>query len=134
MLGEKVGSMTATTRNKNLPGDGACPKFETSTDGGGTLAGVEVKTMATYSAEMRADGSIYGECPNAGVIMTADGVATFRATGAGRFTEDGGSSFRGAVYFQTAAPSLASLNGKAFVYEWDVDSNGDATWEVWEWK
>ena len=31
--------------------------------------------FATYDATMRADGSFYGECPNSGVIMAADGVA-----------------------------------------------------------
>jgi hypothetical protein len=26
-----------------------------------------------------------------------------------------------------------SLNGKALIYEWDVDSSGNATWELWHW-
>ena len=105
MLGEQIGSLTASTTNKPLSADGALPKFEVTATGGGTLAGAEVQTLATYSAQMRADGTIYGECP-AGVIMTGDGVATFTATGAGSFTADGGAVFRGAVYFQAAAPSL----------------------------
>ena len=66
--------------------------------------------------------------------MAQDGIGTFRATGAGAFTEDGGSTFRGAVYVQSDAPSLSSLNGKALVYEWDVDASGNATWEIWEWN
>ncbi|GIS99828.1 MAG: hypothetical protein CM1200mP26_15410 [Acidimicrobiales bacterium] len=70
---------------------------------------------------MRADGSFYGECPNSGVIMTADGVATFRATGTGAPTEDGGMSFKGVVYFEPSAPSLASLAGGAVIYDWIVD-------------
>ena len=40
----------------------------------------------------------------------------------------------GIVYFQASAPSLARLNGIAVVYEWDVDADGHATWELWEWK
>ena len=66
--------------------------------------------------------------------MTGDGVATFRATGTGSFTADGGAIFRGAVYFQAAAPSLSSLNGACGMYEWDVDAEGNATWNIWEWK
>ena len=66
--------------------------------------------------------------------MAADGVATFRATGIGSFTEDGGVAFKGMVYFQTSAPSLSSLNGASVVYNWDVDPEGNATWELWEWK
>ena len=133
MLGEQIGSLTASTTNKPLPVDGALPKFEETATGGGPLAGAEVQALATYAAQMRADGTLYGECP-AGVIMTGDGVATFRATGTGSFTADGGAIFRGAVYFQAAAPSLSSLNGTCGMYEWDVDAEGNATWNIWEWK
>ena len=66
--------------------------------------------------------------------MTSDGVATFRASGTGSFTEDGGATFKGIVYFETSAPSLSSLNGAAVVYNWDVDAEGGATWELWQWK
>jgi len=132
MLGEKMGSMTATTTTKTMSTDGL-PKFETTGQGTGKLAGVEIQWMATYWADMKADGSLYGECPNADVVMAADGVATFRATGAGAMTSDGGSKFRGTVYFDTKASSLASLNGKAIAYEWDVAPDGSATWELWHW-
>jgi len=131
---EKIGSIKASTTTKTLPVEGSLPRFETSTKGSGTLAGVEVTTMATYWAEMRADGTLYGECPNAGVFMAQDGVATFRATGTGGFTADGGAFFKGVVYVQTTAPSLSSLNGTVLVYDWDVDAEGNATWELWEWK
>ena len=134
MLGEKLGSIQGGTTNKTLPVEGSLPKFETTTEGSGTLAGVDVTNMATYSSEMRADGTLYGECPNQGVIMAQDGAATFRASGVGASTADGGSKFRGAVYFEASAPSLSRLNGMAVVYKWDVDAAGNATWELWEWK
>ena len=66
--------------------------------------------------------------------MTGDGVATFRATGIGSFTEDGGSSWKGVVYLKTTAPSLANLNGVAVGYTWDVDVDGNTTWELWALK
>ena len=133
MLGEKLGSMQLTTSNKVLPSNGSLPRFETTTIGSGTLAGTEVNGMATYTADMRPDGTLYGECPNQGVVIAEDGVATFTATGIGTFTEDGGSSFKGMVYFQTSAPSLSSLNGVAVVYDWEVDAEGNASWDMWEW-
>ncbi len=135
MASEKLGSIKAVTMTKVLPANGTNPRFEvTVPSGNGTLAGVDVQMMATYAGELRADGTIYAECPNSGVVMAADGVATFRATGIGTFTEDGGNSFKGMVYFQTSAPSLVSLNGAAVVYNWDVDAEGNAAWELWQWK
>ena len=131
---EKIGSLKGSTTAKTLSVEGSLPKFEVSAQTSGTLAGVNVTTMATYWAEMRPDGTLYGECPNQGVIMAQDGVATFRANGVGAGTADGGSKFRGAVYFEASAPSLSRLNGMAVVYKWDVDAAGNATWELWEWK
>ncbi len=133
MLGEKVGTFTGTTTDKVMPAQGGLPSFETSAQTSGKLAGAECQSMATYSAQMQPDGSLYGECPNSGVVMTSDGVATFRASGCGQMTGDGGAKFRGAVYFQTSAPALMSVNGKCMVYEWDVDVQGNATWNIWEW-
>ena len=136
MASEKLGSIKAVTTTKTLPANGTLPRFEVAVpSGSGTLAGVDIfQMMATYSAEMREDGTLYGECPNAGLVIAADGVATFTTTGIGTFTEDGGATFKGMVYFQTSTPSLASLNGAAVVYDWDVDAEGNAAWELWQWK
>ena len=64
ILGEKIGSISGTVSNNVLSAEGSLPKFSTSTEGAGTLAGAEVQIMATYSSTMRADGTLYGECPN----------------------------------------------------------------------
>ena len=118
MLGEHLGTISGPTTMKALPAVGGAPTFETTASGLlGTLAGAEVVSFATYSATMRADGSFYGECPNSGVIMTADGVATFRATGTGAPTEDGGMSFKGVVYFEPSAPSLARLAPRSALHD-----------------
>ena len=131
MLENKVGSLKASCINKALDAVNGMPTIETSANGQGTLAGNEVNSMATYSSVMRADGAFYGEC-NAGIIMAQDGVATFKATGIGKPTSDGGFSFKGSVYFETVAPSLSSLNGAACMYTWEVDASGNAEWEIWE--
>ena len=121
MLGEKIGSATATSVSKVLPTEGTLPKFEITAQGSGKIAGVDVQFMGTYHAEMKADGSMYGECPNSAILMAADGVATLRASGVGRTEPDGSTKFRGIVYIETTAPSLISLNGKAIVQEYDVE-------------
>ena len=113
MASEKLGSIKAVATTKALPANGALPRFEvTVPSGSGTLAGADIFQMiATYSAEMREDGTLLGDCPNSGLLIAADGVATFSATGIGTFTEDGGATFKGMAYFQTSAPSLASSMG-----------------------
>ena len=133
---EKIGSIKAVTTAKALTANGTNPMFEVSAiSGKGTLAGADImQMMATYTAEMGPDGILHGDCPNSGVVIAADGIATFRATGVGTFTENGGATFKGVVYFQTSAPSLAKLNGAAIVYDWDVDAEGNAAWELWHWK
>jgi len=133
---EKIGSIKAVTTAKTLPANGTNPVFEVSAiSGKGSLAGAEIiQMMATYNAEMGSTGILLGECPNAGVVIAADGVATFRATGIGTFTEDGGATFKGVCYFQTSAPSLTKLNGAAIIFNWDVDAEGNAAWELWQWK
>ncbi|MCL0101923.1 hypothetical protein M1O29_02425 [Dehalococcoidia bacterium] len=133
---EKIGSIKAFATAKTLTANGMNPVFEVSAiSGQGTLAGADiVQMMATYTAEMGPDGILHGECPNSGVVVAADGVATYRATGVGTFTENGGSTFKGVCYFQTVAPSLSKLNGAAVIFNWDVDAEGNAAWELWQWK
>ena len=119
--------------SKVLPTEGTLPKFEITAQGSGKIAGVDVQFMGTYHAEMKANGSMYGECPNSAILMAADGIATLRASGVGRTEPDGSTKFRGIVYIETTAPSLMSLNGKAIVQEYDVDAAGNANWEMWHW-
>ena len=48
----KIVSLKATATTTVLPTKGSLPKFETSMQGSGTLAGVNVTTMGTYWAEI----------------------------------------------------------------------------------
>ena len=131
-IGNHVGSLKGKCVNKALPAKVyGMPRIETTAECDGDLAGNPVKTLATYQAEMRSDGTFIGDCPNSGVVLAADGVATFRANGVGKPTAEGGFSFRGPVYFETTSASLASLNGVAHFYEWEVDAENNATWKIW---
>ena len=53
MLGEKLGSMTATSVTKVLPSDGTLPKFEVTAQGSGTITGVPVQFMGTYQTDLQ---------------------------------------------------------------------------------
>ena len=135
MLGDKVGQIIGPVKTSVLPANGSTPRFTTSVEGAGTLSGINVNCMATYSSDMYSDGTLVGDCPNQGVIMTENGeVATFRATGVGKFNAEGGIDFGGVVYFRTSTSALESLNAAAVVYHFKVNAEGVATWDLWEWK
>jgi len=135
MIGDKAGSMTLKETNKaEDSGKYGMPAMETSAVGGGKLLGHDVMVQSTFTAEMRPDGSWLGECPNAGTIFCAEGVATFRANGVGNMTEAGGVAFRGGASFETTSEALAELNGKFYMFTYDSDPEGNAEWNLYPCK
>jgi len=138
MLGEKVSEWRGkNVSQKMLPSEvSGPPRFEVTGEASGTILGIEATLMVTYQGTVRPDGLIYGECQNQGFIMTKDGdMATFTASGLGRFTGQGqATSWRGPIYHQTASQKLARLNEVVIVYEWDIDENGNIEGTFWEWK
>jgi hypothetical protein len=137
MLGEKLGELRGkVTGQRVLPSDGPNPKVETSFEISGPLLSADATMLGTYWSVVRADGSLYGECPQQGVILTRDGGrGTWTGGGVGRFTGQGMAvSFRGAIYFQTVSQPLARLAQTAVIYEWDVEADGNARAAFWEWK
>ena len=136
MLGEMiVEGQGQMTNRRVLPSDGVLAKFETSFEILGTILGQDSKMIVTYWSTIRPDGTLYGECPGQGFVMTQGGdTATFKAAGAGKFTNEAGAvAFRGTIYYETASEGLSALNGLAVVYEWDVDEEGNAKFQGWEW-
>ena len=137
MLGENLGTLRGrVTGQRILPSTGSAAKIEVSFEVSGTLLGVAVTMLGTYWSVIRPDGSLYGECPNQGVLMTEDGQqGTWTGAGVGRFTGKGSAvSFRGAVYFDGVGGKLARLTRVAVVYEWDVKEDGSAEARFAEWK
>ncbi len=135
MLGDQVGEERGQiTTMRVLAGEGEAPKVEVSFQATGTLLGAGVNDMGTYTSVARADGTLFGE--GQGVTMTHDGgMATWRGQGAGRFSGSGGAvTWRGAIYYETASPQLAKLNGTAVVYEYESDESGKTEAKYWEWK
>ncbi len=133
MLGEQLGEEQGQiTGRRVLPSDGHGPKVEVSFQARGQLLGLEVTDLGTYWSIMQANGALYGE--GQGVIMTAQGdVVQWTGAGRGRFTEQGGVSFRGAVYYQTTSEQLARLNGVAAVYEHEAGADDRVVNRLWEW-
>lgn len=106
--------------------------METSFEAAGRTGGVDVREVGTFWAVVRPDGSIYGE--GQGVLEGKGESATWIGQGVGRMRDDGGASYRGAVYHQSSTPALSKLNGMAAVFEFEIDAQGHTRGDLWEWK
>jgi len=132
MLGEQIGE----TRGKRLVRRALSPnppKVEVSFEDAGKMAGVDVNGFGTYTSEVRADGSIYGEGQGAYTSATGD-MLSWKGSGQGKFTASGGVSYRGILYYQSTSPKFAKLNANPGVFEYEVDAKGETVAKVWEWK
>jgi len=130
MLGEMLGEASGKMSGQRVLPDG---KVEISFQQSGKILGVETTEIGTYTSEMRADDTLFGE--GQGVDMTKDGeTAMWKGPGVGKFTRPGAISYRGAIYYQTTSKKLARLNGIAIVFEYETDENGNTSGKFWEWK
>ena len=134
MLGDKISLETGkVTGRRVLPNAGGGPRVETSFQASGTLLGINEQAVVTYCANMRPDGTLYGE--GQGVVLGEGGeLATWVGQGVGTMRKDGGFSYRGAVFYQSTTPKWSRLNSIATVFEYEVDTQGNTKGESWEWK
>ncbi len=134
MLGERIGEGSgALVVQRVLPAAEGAARTETTQRGTGTLRGIAYQDMSTYESELRPDGTIYGE--GNGIYMGAGGeVATWVGQGVGVMSEDGAVKYRGAIYLYSTAEAWRRLNKMAAVFEYDVDSEGNFEYEIWEWQ
>ena len=134
MLGERIGEDTGkVTSQRVLPSAGGAPTMETSFTATGSLLGVTTTGTGTYVAALRPDGTLFGE--GQGIVMGKGGeTATWVGQGVGRMKQDGGVSYRGAIYYQTASPAWQRLSAIANVFEFEVDAQGNSKAQLWEWK
>ncbi len=133
MLGNTVAEARGKrTGRRVLSTDGGF-KVEVSFEGTGKVLGHDMFEIGTYWSQSRPDGTLYGE--GEGVVMCQDGnMASWKGQGVGVLQPTGSVSYRGAVYYSTASPALASLNKVAAVFEFDVDPDGNTHSTLWEWK
>ena len=134
MLGDKIGEeMGKVTVRRVLPCQGAGPTVETSFQAEGSILGLAHRTIGTYTSTLRPDGYLIGS--GQGVVMNAEGgAASWVGQGVGTLGKDGSVRYRGAIFYQTASPKWARLNGVAAVFEYDVDPQGNTKAGIWEWK
>jgi hypothetical protein len=134
MLGEKIGEMSGKINSQRVlsVADGGL-KMESSFGATGLLLDAKVKETGTYWTVVRPDGTLYGE--GQGVMILKDGkMATWTGHGVGVTKKDGGSSYRGTIYFQTMPPKWSRLNKVGVLFEYEIDGEGNTRSEYWEWK
>jgi hypothetical protein len=134
MLGDKVYETSGKIIGRRvLPNPGGGPKMEISIETQGKLLGIEVTETGTYWSAVRPDGSLFGE--GQGILVGKGGeLATWVAQGVGTMKPDGGTSFRGAVYYSSSSRDWARLNSIAVVYEYEAGAQGNTSAQAWEWK
>ena len=132
MLGEQIGVTTGKRLVRRVLSINP-PTAEVSFEQTGTLYGVAINGIGTYTSVISADGSIHGD--GQGMEMTADGeAATWTGTGIGKFGPGGSVSYRGMLFFRTASQQLARLNNACVAFEYEVDAAGATNTTMWEWK
>ena len=134
MLGEMIAESHGKRAPRRVLSTGAGGfKVEVSFEDGGKILGHDCNQFVTYAAESRPDGSLYGD--GHGVVLLHNGeMATWKGSGVGILKAGGAVSYRGAVYYSTASPTLARLNTVAAVFEFEVDAAGNTHSKTWEWK
>ncbi len=134
MLGDSLGDVRGkVVLRRVLPSPAGGLRTESSQAGGGTLLGVSYQESSTYESELRPDGTLFGQ--GQGIYMGAGGeLATWIGQGVGLISNDGGVSFRGAIYLYSESEKWRRLNGVASVYEYQVNADDTYEGQLWEWK
>ena len=71
MLGEQIGEDKGKVIVRRVLSTDGNPKVEVTTQSTGKLLGIEERTNVTYWAEIRPDGSVYGEAQ--GIVIAKNG-------------------------------------------------------------
>jgi hypothetical protein len=132
MLGKQIGEVKGKRLVRRVISIDP-PTAEVSFEDSGQMLGIHVTGMGTYTAAIRADGSILGH--GQGLSMTDDGEGlTWTGHGLGKFGPGGSVSYRGMLFMQTASQKLAALNNTCAAFEYEVDASGQTISKLWEWK
>lgn len=134
MLGEQIAELKGkVTSQRVLDVEG--PSVETSITASGSLKGVQIKETLTFiGSPTKSSGVLHGK--GIGVIMAGESeLATVTGEGIGRIDSLKSVNYRGSLFFNTSSTGkLASLNNIIGVFEVVIDTEGNFTEKMWEWK
>jgi hypothetical protein len=128
LLGETTGKRVVRRVLSTEP-----PTVEVSFEDSSKMLGIGTAGFGTYSAVVRADGTIIGEAAGITTIQDREAI-TWKGSGLEAFKEHGAISYRGIIYYRMTSEKLARLNAVAGIFEYEVDPQGNTHSKVWEWK
>lgn len=137
MLGEQSGELAGqTTGVRILPGDDfRYVKMEVSYQQQGTVLGIPVTDVGTFTSYERTGGQIYVEGQGMGMTSEGEG-AIWKGHGVARPTGEGMAlTIRFSAAFQAAPDGkLAALNSYLVVGELESRADGSLTTKIWPWQ
>ena len=130
MLGELINEEQGKVVVRRILPTGS---VEVTFESEGTLVGVNIRNMGTYTSDIRSDGTLYGE--GQGIIRGENGeIVTWKGQGVGEIKASGEVSYVGSLFYQTQAEGLLGLNKLVGVFEYEVDAEGNTSTKTHEWK
>lgn len=140
MLGEQYLELSGKIAGQRVL-DIEGPTIETSVTTKGTIKGVQVQEIITFTGRPTVEkGVLHGV--GQGVITTTAGSAggepemvTYTGEGVGRISSSGGVKWRGSIFSRTSSGGkLSFLNNMVGVFEAEIDADGNFSEKIWEWK
>jgi hypothetical protein len=135
MLGEQIAELKGKIIGQRVL-DIEGPTIETSVSASGSIKGTQVKETLTFEGRptTTSKGVLHGK--GKGVIMAGESeLATYTGEGVGRPSSSGSINYRGSIFYSTSSNGkLAFLNNLIGVFESDIDTEGNFSEKIWEWK
>jgi hypothetical protein len=135
MLGEQIAELKGKIIGQRVL-DVEGPTIETSVSVSGSIKGTQVKETLTFEGRptTTSKGVLHGK--GKGVIMAGESeLATYTAEGVGRPSSSGSINYRGSIFYSTSSNGkLAFLDNLIGVFESEIDTEGNFSEKIWEWK
>lgn len=135
MLGEQIAELKGKIIGQRVL-DVEGPTIEISVSVSGSIKGTQVKETLMFEGRptTTSKGVLHGK--GKGVIMAGESeLATYTSEGVGRPSSSGSINYRGSIFYSTSSNGkLAFLNNLIGVFESDIDTEGNFSEKIWEWK
>jgi hypothetical protein len=135
MLGEQIAELKGKIIGQRVL-DVEGPTIETSVSVSGSIKGTQVKETLTFEGRptTTSKGVLHGK--GKGVIMAGESeLATYTGEGVGRPSSSGSINYRGSIFYSTSSNGkLAFLDNLIGVFESEIDTDGNFSEKIWEWK